>query len=218
VGSASREEGLPGHYYKLYNQENGMKKIVIVAVILLFSIGCAGVAWSAVEGEWGVSGKMSMKLKIKGAGKSKDRDYVVDSFSFSPNGDFEMSDMAGSWEETKKGYSVDLDLTPMEELYEEIMSDELGVDVYVTDTEAIFIGKEKKNNTIKGKFKFVMTFYITVYDLVGTVKMKWKYKGIRSAAALQVSPEDTSISFEFEDALLEVIQGAFDEATLTEYQ
>jgi len=190
-----------------------MRKLLAVAITSFLIIGLSSAAWCSVEGDWDMTGKMSAKVKIQGEGSKKLKAYVVDEFTFSPGGDFEMIDAGGSWIQTGKKFIVELDRDSIEALYEDTLYSVLGVHVNVNVIEATITGTENKNNTIKAKFNLLMTFENDFYDLYGTAQAKASLKGTRWGN-FQSSMAEEGAPSQFDSALLEAVQKAIQSSTI----
>jgi translation initiation factor IF-3 len=132
----------------------------------------------AVEGTWGVQGKMKVKVSLQGRSQAVS-DTVPDQFTFSNDGSFEMSDMDGTWSQQGSNFIVNLDPDSISSYFADNLSEELGLDVSIDVTNMSFTGKVQKNGTIKGSFKINVNFDIEDYDLHGTVAASANYTGKR---------------------------------------
>lgn len=190
-----------------------MRKLLAVAITSFMIIAFSSAAWCSVEGDWDMTGKMSAKVKIQGGGSKNLKAYVVDEFTFSPGGYFEMIDADGSWIQTGKNFIVELDRDSIRELFEDTLYSVLGVYVNVSVIEATITGTENKNNTIKAKFNLLMTFENDSYDLYGTAQAKASLKGTRWGD-FQSSMAEEGVSSQLDSALLEAVQKALQSSTI----
>jgi len=204
-----------------------MKKLLIAAITLFLIISFSSVAWcSSVIGDWDVAGKLSMKIKVDGEGSEKEKGYAYDWLTFYSNGYFDTYDFDGSWLANSKGkFTVDMYDDTIEEFFEDIFYDALGIYVNVDVEQATLSGKMKASrdrrhkSTIKGKYKIKVTFYNSFYNLYGSIQMQYKFAGIRfypSDLVNQSIPSDKISSSELESDLSEMIQEVVNETTLSE--
>ena len=172
------------------------KRFLIISIASLSIFAFSSIAWSSVEGKWDVLGKMTVKVSIKGHKAQTGKTVASDEFAFYGNGQFEMIDMEGTWTQKGKKFTVYLDPETVSEYFESVLSDELETDVSVTVTKIVFTGTELKNGTIKGSFKFYMSFYIEDYDLPGKITASVSFTGRRAddVALPSIKGEDASQS------------------------
>jgi hypothetical protein len=156
------------------------KRLLIISIASLSIIAFSSIAWSSVEGDWDVLGKMTVKVSIKGHKAQTARTVASDAFTFDGNGQFEMIDMDGTWSQKKNKFTVYLDPETVSEYFASGLSDGIGTDVSVTVTKMVFTGTELKNGTIKGSFKLYMSFYIEDYDLPGKITASVSFTGRRA--------------------------------------
>ena len=157
------------------------KRALIIAIVSFSILAFSGHAWASVEGTWDVLGTETVKVSAKGHSQSAKVSFS-DEFTFSADGSFEMLDVNGSWTQKKKKFTVYLDADGLAQFFANTLSQELGYDVSITVTKMTFTGSEQKNGTIKGSFKWNMTFYIVDYDVSGKVTVSGSFKGTPQAA------------------------------------
>lgn len=193
-----------------------MKRMLAVAAASVLITCFSGIAWCSVVGDWYVEAKMSTQVKISGYGTEKNKGYAVDYFTFEPGGYFEMIDAYGTWASSDKGFIVQLDRGHLEDFYEDMLSAMLGFPVTVTVEEAVFTGKEKKGDIIKGKFKLLMSFYNNAEEIEGIVKARCKFIGMRDGVVSQSGAFDADGPAQFGGALVDVIQDAINSVIIPE--
>jgi hypothetical protein len=146
-----------------------------------------------IVGSWYVAGPMKMKVKIKGYGSESVKVTVEDIFEFDADGSFSTVDYdQGTWEQGKNKIEITMDPEELSLFFEEELEDLLLMETgYVVDVFSItieknaFYAKEKKNGSIKGKWKLRFNCLMEI-DGVGTldvrVYVKYNFKGIRDIA------------------------------------
>jgi len=172
---------------------------VAVFAIMLNVVFCPFVM-ADIFGSWDVAGRMKTKVKIKGYGSDSVKEYVVDSFKFDEDGNFSTLDFdQATWEYGKKKVFVNFNTDELSLFFEQELEDlfwtETGydVDVYdVTIVKNVLYAKEKKNESIKGKWKLVFTCRMDI-DSVGILNIKtwvkYGFTGTRAGAPTTLSEQ-----------------------------
>ncbi len=184
-----------------------MRKLLSIAITSFMIFAFSNTAWCSVEGDWDITGKISVKVKIEGQRSEKSKGYIEDEFNFYPGGYFEMLDMDGNWAQTDRKFIVELNRDNLKDYYEDLLSSELGVSVNVAVIESAITGKENKNGTIKGKFRLLISFFNDAYGLYGELQAKAGFKGTRWGEVQSGMAEQGDPS-QFDSALLEAVQKA----------
>jgi hypothetical protein len=147
---------------------------------------------SMLIGSWDITGRATVAVSLSGRSQTR-RANVLDEFTFSEDGDFEMTDIAGTWTEQGTKFTVNLSVNDVELYFETGLEYALGVSVEVTITGLSFSGEENwTSGTISGVFITTMDINIPSYGLNGTVQATVTFKGIRSLQGLSSSTLKTS--------------------------
>jgi hypothetical protein len=165
-----------------------LRKALIMSVVSLSIITLSNLAWTSVVGTWDVQGTEKVTVKIPGYGSDTETVKFYDEFTFHSNGQFEMIDMGGTWSQTGKKFTINLDPSDVEAFFEYYLG-EYGFDVSVDVTGATFTGTEQKNGTIKGKITLNMNVYFYDLDVDGTIRVTANFSGTISAGGQTLSFE-----------------------------
>ena len=163
------------------------RKLLIGVLGVLLVLVTSDLAWSLVEGDWDVAGKVSVTVSIKGYRTQKETTLFTDEFSFESGKAFEgvfwMIDCTGTWEQTGKRYTVSLDPDEISSFFNTNLSALAGLDAEVEITKLTFTGTENpKANTIKGKVTLNMDLVLLYgeLELKGKAKANASFTGIRA--------------------------------------
>jgi hypothetical protein len=136
----------------------------------------------SVVGTWNVRGKMKVKVSFQGQSETA-IDSVPDEFTFYNDGFFEMIDVDGTWSQQGSTFVINLDPDSLNSYFEDVLSEETGLDISVDVTNMVFNGTVQKNGTIKGTFRLDMNFDLEDYDMQGTVTATAAFTGTRVAGS-----------------------------------
>jgi hypothetical protein len=170
-----------------------MKKGVLFAVAIVL-VGAAA-AWADVTGNWNISGNAKIKVKVQGQGSEAAGGAVTDEFVFDPNGDFEMTDMGGTWSAAGKKVYISLDSQRLSDYFYQYLEE--GLEAEFDDAEVIdlaitlnsFSCKENRNGTLKGSWKLLLNCRVDIYvdgqwrEFAVSVNSKINFTGSRASAA-----------------------------------
>ncbi len=165
-----------------------LRKALIISIVFLSIIALSDLGWSSVIGTWDVQGTEKVTVKIRGYGSDTETVKFYDEFAFHSNGQFEMIDMGGTWSQTGKKFTINLDPSDVAAFFEYYLG-EYGLDVSVDVTGATLTGTEQKNGTIKGKITLNMNVYFYDLDADGTIRVSGSFSGTISAGGQPLSFE-----------------------------
>ena len=57
-------------------QEDEMRKLLSIAITSFMIFAFSNTAWCSVEGDWDITGKISVKVKIEGQRSEKSKGYI----------------------------------------------------------------------------------------------------------------------------------------------
>jgi hypothetical protein len=165
------------------------KRVLTILIVLSSILAFSSPAWSSVEGIWYVQGKVTTKVSAKGHGSKTIKGNIDDIWTFNGDGDFETENIGGAWSQTKKKFTVNLDMGDIINNFEDMLSEELETDITVEEiTKTTLTGTEKKNGKMSGSFKIYMNIYSSEQDIHGKAKVSGNFKGtLLQAPALDVS-------------------------------
>ena len=156
------------------------KKFLAVLFVSVFLLAFSHRAHAFVEGHWNMDIVEKIKAKAKGVGTYKDIDYFSDNWYFSADRNFYIHGIhVGTWEIIGKKFYVYINEATMNAIFEENLVDnadfpsDTKVTIYVSQAS----GKQKKDGTIKAKYKFQAT--IEAYGVTGKLTIKGKATGIK---------------------------------------
>lgn len=167
-----------------------LKRVVLFFMLGISVVFFSGTAWSSVAGDWDMTVKGSVSVKVPGYGSASEKFYGFDDFTFYSNGLFESNGMNGTWVQQKKKFIITLDTgsieSQMEELFGDLCEDEYSCDDIILSffiRKVKFSGTEGKN-TVKGTLTMDIDVYVydfyTDEELKARVKLSANYKGTRS--------------------------------------
>ena len=136
-----------------------LKRLIILPVSLFCVLLLSSFSWSAVQGAWDMTGKITIMVKGKGIKTTVLRGRLDgDTWTFNDDNSFESDNVGGTWSQTGKKFFVNFDDDDITLFVEEMLSEEFETDITVDGIiKEIFKGTENtKKNTIKGSFKIYM--------------------------------------------------------------
>jgi hypothetical protein len=147
---------------KIMEGEKMLKKLIILPVSLFCVLLLSSFSWSAVQGTWAMSGKITTTVRGKGIKTTTIPGTLDgDTWTFNDDNSFESDYVGGAWDQSKKKFVVNFNDDDIMSLIEGMLSEEFNTDITVDKiTKETFSGTENtKKNTIKGTFKIYMTGY-----------------------------------------------------------
>jgi hypothetical protein len=137
---------------------------------------------SMLIGNWDVTGMVTTTVALVGYFPVTRRGAAPDTFIFSEDGSFQMTDMSGTYTEQGPTFTVNLSPADLELYFEQNLGAELGTPVDVTVTGVSFKGMENwTSGTISGTMNMSMWISVPSLDLQGTVKVTVTFRGVRSS-------------------------------------
>jgi hypothetical protein len=149
---------------------------------------------SMLIGNWDVTGMVTTTVALVGYFPVTRRGAAPDTFTFSEDGSFQMTDMAGTYTEQGTTFAVNLSLSEVELYFEQALGTALGTPVDVTVTSVSFKGTENWTaGVIAGAMTMSMWISVPSLGLQGTVKATVTFRGIRSPVqGLSLSAHEVS--------------------------
>jgi len=136
-----------------------LRRLIILPVALFCVLLLSSFSWSAVQGTWDMTGKVTIMVKGKGIKTTVLTGLLDgDTWTFNNDNSFESDNVGGIWSQIKKKFVVNFDDDDIILFVEEMLGEEFETDITVDGiTKEKFTGKENaKKNTIKGSFKIYM--------------------------------------------------------------
>ncbi|NWF75053.1 MAG: T9SS C-terminal target domain-containing protein [Nitrospirae bacterium] len=153
-----------------------MKRFMMFFLAVFLIIVYGTLASAAVEGTWTIQSTETTKLKIHGHGSENESQSVTSTWIFQTGGIFDGDDVKGTWSQDGKKFTVSLDTAQLADSIEADLSAD-GYNTTVTVTTVSFTGKEQKNGTISGKYKFKADIIFNDLATTGTINIKGNFTG-----------------------------------------
>lgn len=174
------------------------KRIFFASVIFFALLFVVSSANASVEGVWTADARIKVTVTIKGHSKSVSENGA-DVFTFSPGGAFSMTDETGTWSEKKNKFTVSLDTSDIQSLFDSILAD-YGFNASITVTKCTITGTEGKS-TIRGTMTFKARFFLINSGLHGTATATANFAGARTTVG-----EAESAGFDVSESIKAVIR------------
>lgn len=131
-----------------------------------------------VTNEWNVNITEKVKIKIKGQKPETDMSNYVEKWTLFNDGSFQKDDkLYGTWKQKGLKFAVSLDPEDIGDVIKDIFPEDVTA---VVVTKISFTGTEKKDGTIKGKYKVYAGVHFhdeNGNDKVGTITIEQNFTG-----------------------------------------
>jgi hypothetical protein len=155
-----------------------IKKSLMFLLGFIITLAGYSTAWSSVVGTWDIQGPMTAKITAKGQKTKIIRGTIDDIWTFHDNGTFESPDVAGTWIEPKKKFTVYPNPADISDVFSNMLSEELDTDITVEKvTKMTCSGTEQKNGALKGKLTIAMDIYAGEYGIRGKANITSNFVG-----------------------------------------
>ena len=188
-----------------------LKKLLAVLMISFSILVFSNLARSSVsETTWNIEGTIKVKVSVLGLGSQLEAINFSDEITFHSDGDFEMTDLVGTWQEIRNRFLVNLKPVDVENYFEEFLGKD-GLDVTLEITKLSLTGTTQKNGTINGKITLNMNFHLNCIQLDGKLAVIATFKGTVTAGDGVSSDEGNASTLRLE-SLKGVVQEKLREA------
>ncbi len=195
-----------------------LRKLTTILIVVLSTIAFADLAWPSVEGTWIMQGKLSVTVRIPGAGAGTAKSNFEDTFEFQPGGFFTMKNWHrigvvanDTWTQIKNKFTVNLDSQAVADYWEWVLNSQ-GYDVAVTPQTFAFTGTEQKDGTLKGKLKAKMNIFFNATRKNGSATISATFVGARAIGAVISSVEEDDL-LPGTELLIDAIEALVESAT-----
>jgi hypothetical protein len=130
---------------------------------------------NSVVGVWEISGTVTMKVNIAGYGDTRTESFE-DEYIFYSNGNFQMFEIGGRWNQNGDSFNVYLNSKEIEVFFEEGLGYYGKVDVVVKQND---LNGSVNGNNINGKWTLKMDIKFLDFNAQGNVESSANFNGTR---------------------------------------